>query len=104
MERSSHWRMCSAKKDILQNSCSIVYQADCMVKIFGKYQWSSILVEFLQPLSLMKMKHCHGLIVIRLAIFWIFHSGCFQMNKSRYFVQYNDQGKMWNRSSEITKH
>ena len=32
MKRSSHSRMCSAKIDNFQNSCSTEFQADCMMK------------------------------------------------------------------------
>ena len=42
MNRSSHWRRCSTKIDILQNSHSSEYQADCMIKFFEKYQWRSL--------------------------------------------------------------
>ena len=43
---SSHLK-CSAKIDILQNSCLTEYQTNCMIKIFEKYQWrSSTLVKW----------------------------------------------------------
>ena len=43
----NHLRMCSAKIDILLNSCVTEYQTNCMIKISEKYQWeSSILVKW----------------------------------------------------------
>ena len=63
--------MCSANIDILQNSCSAVYQADCMIKIFEKYEVKKFYfsrVSGLQLATLIKTEHCHRHIVISLAL------------------------------------
>ena len=39
MNRSNHWRRCSAKIDILQNSCSTEYPANCVIRNFEKFKW-----------------------------------------------------------------
>ena len=38
-DRSSHGR--SSQRDLLKNSCSTKYEAQCVVKIFRKYPWTS---------------------------------------------------------------
>ena len=38
---STQLTRCSAKVDILQNSCLTEYKTGCMIKIFEKYQWRS---------------------------------------------------------------
>ena len=40
----SHLRKCSAKIDILQNSCLTEYQTNCMIKIFEKNEWRSLIL------------------------------------------------------------
>ena len=52
------------KKNILQNSFFAEYQADCMIKNFEKYQWTSSILVKLQASSnetfrLKRMKHFH---------------------------------------------
>ena len=46
--------------DIFQNSCSIGYQADCVIKIVEKYQWRSS--------TLIGTGHLYRLILIGLAM------------------------------------
>ena len=60
MNRNIHLRRCSTKIDVigvLQNSCSTEYQADCMIKIFEKYQSRSLILVKLQAYS-QQLKAC----------------------------------------------
>ena len=71
------------------------YQADCMIKIFQKYQWKSSILVKLQTYSMqiLRTRHFYRHILIRLALI-----------SSSYFVQYNDQRMIRNLPSEITKY
>ena len=39
-DRGSHLR--SSQRDVLKNSCSTKYQAQCVLKVFKKYPWTSL--------------------------------------------------------------